>query len=192
VELAVIDATAVWEGECLVDASAPAVAGAVDGGGCCARAVFLHPFDDVQLTTVGPVGGFYIVTEEPEGRPETGTGFHAQPGFYAAVEDGVLVLGLQAGGAPALAVVDGLEDEVACAVFVEIGIFGVAGAFVVSGLTVPLDFVVVIWSPTLDEVPVGLGGQGVGGAVELVAPDKLPFGLGVGWGESEEQGEGGG
>ena len=80
----------------------------------------------------------------------------------------------------------------AFAVFVEIGIFGIARAFVVVGLAVPLDLVVIIRSPAFDEVPVGFSGEGVGGAVELVAPDELPFGLGAGWGESQEQGEGGG
>jgi len=190
VELTVVDAAAVWEGEFFVDALAAAVAGAVDSGRGCAGAVGLNPFDDVLLAAGGPAGGFYIVTEEPEGGPEAGAGFHAEAGFYAAVENGVLLLRVQTRGAPALAVMDGLEDEVAFAVFVEIGIFGVAGAFVVVGLAVPLDFVVVVGSPTFGEVPVGCGGQGVSGAVELVAPDELPFGLGVGWGESEEQGEG--
>jgi len=190
VKLAVVDATAVWEGECPANALAAAVAGAVDGGGGGSGAVLLDPFDDVLLAAVGPVGGFYIVAEEPEGGPEAGTGFHAQAGFHAAIENGVFLLRVQARGAPALAVMDGLEDEVAFAVFVEIGIFGVAGALVVIGLAVPLDFVVASRSPTFDEVPVGAGGQGVGGAVELVAPDELPFGFGVGCGESQEQGEG--
>jgi len=108
VELAVVDAATVWEGECFVDALAAAVAGAVDGGGCCARAVGLHPFDDVLFAAGGPVDGFYVVAEEPEGGPEAGARFHAEAGFYAAVEDGVLALGLEARGAPALAVVDGL------------------------------------------------------------------------------------
>src|ERR1700744_1814483 len=99
VELAIIDAAAVWEGEGAADAFAAGVAGAVDGRGGRRGAVLLDPLDDVLLAAVGPAGGFVIVAEQPEGRPEAGAGFHAEAGFHAAVEDGVLACSVEAGGA---------------------------------------------------------------------------------------------
>ena len=98
----------------------------------------------------------------------------------------MLTLGVEAGGAPELVVVDGVEDEVTLAVEEGVRLVVVAGAFVLVGLAVPLDLVVALRSPAALDVPVSGGGKRVGRAVELVGPDEM-IGLGVGeWGEDQE------
>ena len=152
-----------------------AVAGAVDGA--VHRVGRADGFEDVDLAAVGPVVGFVVVAEEPEGGPDAFADGELDAGFEAAVFLGEVILGVEAGGGVVAGDAVGAgevffaggDDEVAVLLLRRWRAGGVGFELVVAEAFA-----------SGDDVPFcGVGWRAVGG-VELVAPGEMP-GLGLAW-----------